>query len=110
MSFPKDFANEINESDNNLVEVVMINGDTEKIDENLKSWSVTKVSSTGIEISLDFEKAIAVSTGYSPDLLIIQIQLGDYTNYKGSRFPPSVIKKVVLPPQFSSQEEAETYS
>ena len=28
ISFPKDFANEINQGENSLVDVVMINGDT----------------------------------------------------------------------------------
>ena len=53
----------------------MINGDTEERDTNLRSWTVTHADSTRIDISLDFEKPLFVSTGDSPDLLFLQIDL-----------------------------------
>ena len=71
MFFPQDFANEINEGENSLVEIILINRDSDEIDNNLISWSVIKASATGMEIRVNFEKGITVSTGYSPDLLII---------------------------------------
>ena len=109
MQFPDDIADLINTRDTypeKLLEIVMINGDTEEIDENLKSWSVISASATNIDIRTEYEKPLYVSTGYSPDFLILQINLSGYTDYRGNRLPPSVIKKVLLPPQFSSQEEA----
>lgn len=39
----------------------MINGETEQIDKNLRSWTVTQTSSTKIDIDLTFEKPIMVS-------------------------------------------------
>ena len=49
----------------------MINGDTEVIDTNLRSWTVISANPTNIEISLDFLKPVSVSTGFSPDLLFV---------------------------------------
>ena len=71
MYYPQDFVTEINEGKNSLVEIIMINRDSDEINNNLISWSVIKASSTGMEIRVNFEKAITVSTGYSPDLLIV---------------------------------------
>ena len=84
----------------------MINGDTEEIDQNLISWSVISASSTNIDIRTEYENPLYVSSGYSADYLILQITLSEYTDYRGYRLPPSVMKKVLLPPQYSSQEEA----
>ena len=42
MEFPEDLASLINESSNGkLLEILMINGNTEEIDKNLSSWTVT---------------------------------------------------------------------
>ena len=43
------------------MEVLMINGDTEEIDNNFNSFSVTSVTSTEIKFALNFEKPINVS-------------------------------------------------
>ena len=61
----------------------MLNGDTKEIDKNLRSWTVVSASSTRIDISLDFEKPILVSTGNLPDMLIIQVFLSAYTDNNG---------------------------
>ena len=53
----------------------MLNGDSYEIDSNMRSWTVTSADSTKINISLDFEKPIFVSTGEEPDLLFLQIFL-----------------------------------
>ena len=72
MMFPENLASMINEkSSDKLLEVIMLNGDSEEIDKNLRSWSVTSTSSTNIDISLEFEKPILVSTGSNPDMLVI---------------------------------------
>lgn len=75
----------------------MLNGDTEQTDINLKSWTVTSASSTKIEIKLTFENPVLVSTGFSPDILYIQVFMSEYTDQNGLRLPPSVLKRVLLP-------------
>ena len=82
MKFPEDLASLINENTSDkLLEILMLNGDTEEIDKNLRSWTVTSVSSTRIDISLTFEKPIIVSTGDFPDILLIQVFLSAYTDH-----------------------------
>lgn len=79
MNFPKNLESLINENtsdnlgkrDGRLLEIFMLNGDTNEIDKNLKSWFVTEVSSTKIDIKLTFEKPILVSTGYLPDMILV---------------------------------------
>ena len=51
----------------------MLNGDTEEIDQNLRSWNVISADSTLIDIRLDFEKPALVSSGFEHDLLFIQV-------------------------------------
>ena len=67
MQFPDDIVDLINERDTypeKLLEIIMINGDTEEIDENLNSWSVISASATNIDIRTEYEKPLFVSTGY----------------------------------------------
>ena len=74
MQFPDDIADLINERDTfpkKLLEVIMINGDTEEIDQNLISWSVISASSTNIDIRTEYENPLYVSSGYSADYLIL---------------------------------------
>ena len=51
----------------------MLNGDTEEIDNNLRLWTVISADSSQIDIRLDFEKPVYVSSGFDPDLLFIQV-------------------------------------
>ena len=62
---------------------MILNGDTEQIDQNFKSWTVISDDSSKINISLGFEKPVLVSSGYSPDLLFVQLFLSDYTDHNG---------------------------
>ena len=93
MRFPDNLASQINENaSDKLLEITMINGDTKKVDSNLKSWTVTKVSSTQIDINLIFEKPLLVSTGEFPDILLIQVLLSTYTDINSKSLPPAVVK------------------
>ena len=84
MLFPENLASYINESTSEkLLEVLMLSGDTEEIDTNLKSWTVTSVSSSNIDVSLGFEKSIIVSAGTIPDVLLIQLFLDSYPDHNG---------------------------
>ena len=75
----------------------MTNGESQEIDQNLRSWTVVSVTFTQIKIRLDFENPILVSNGESPDVLFVQLLLGSYMDEKGQSLPPSVLKKVYLP-------------
>ena len=57
MLFPsKEEFIELNKlSKNKLIDLYVLNGDEETIDENLKGWDIVSVSSTWIEIDLIFD-------------------------------------------------------
>ena len=47
MDFPDNMARQINENiSDQTLEILMLNGETEEIDENLISWTVTQVSAS----------------------------------------------------------------
>ena len=72
MVLPENLASLINDSaSNKLLEVVMINGDTQEIDSNLLQWTVTEASSSKINIRLTFEQPLLVSQGDAADILLI---------------------------------------
>ena len=73
MKFPDNISEQIKVKGKNKIEIIMLNGDTEEVDKNLRLWTVISADSTIIEISLDFERPAYVSSGFDPDLLFIQV-------------------------------------
>ena len=64
MQFPDDFVQLVKDSQEDaikLIEIIMLNGETEEIDQNLKTWTIDSVSSSRIKISLEFENPTHVS-------------------------------------------------
>ena len=86
----------------------MINSDSdiEEINANLQSWKVISYDSRSIEVALKFVEPLKVSSGENPDMLLVQIGLSNIPDKNGQTLPPSVLKKVLIPAQFSSEEEA----
>ena len=55
---------DLNKSNNNkLIDLIVLKGDYDEPDENLKSWEIISVSSQLIEIDMEFEKPLYVSQG-----------------------------------------------
>ena len=55
---------DLNKSSNNkLIDLIVLKGDYDEPDENLKSWEIISVSSQLIEIDMEFEKPLYVSQG-----------------------------------------------
>ena len=68
-----------------LINVYMLDGDEDIIDENLTSWSIVKVSSQLIELNFVFERPLSVSQGDNPDKLVIQAGLSEFTDVNQQR-------------------------
>ena len=49
---------------------------------------------TSFEIKLNFTDPLSVSIGFEPDLLMVQIQLANFTDVNGKRMPPSIVKYI----------------
>ena len=63
---------DLNKSSNNkLIDLIVLKGDYDELDENLKSWEIISVSSQLIEIDLVFEEPLYVSQGYKRDRLVV---------------------------------------
>ena len=64
--------NKVNSEQNyRLLNVFMLNGDEQAIDENLTSWTVKSVTSKRISIQLEFQSPLQVSQGDQPDQIAI---------------------------------------
>ena len=77
-------------SGNELIELVMLKGDEDVQDDNLKSWKIISVSPTLIEIDLEFENPVQVSQGDNNDRLITQVALSRYPDENQNRLPASI--------------------
>ena len=77
MEFPgtDSFINANDNSNKEHLDLLMLSGDAEKVDENLVSWKIKDVTSTSITVDLEFKDPLAVSQGDVPDILIVQAGL-----------------------------------
>ena len=66
---------------------MMLSGETEEIDQNLKSWTVKSVYEKRINIELEFDQPLQVSQGDEPDKIVIQAGLSDFLDLNGKRIP-----------------------
>ena len=80
MNFPDTdtFILENEERKFELLNVIMLSGDDEEIDDNLTSWTVKSVKSELINVKLEFRSPLEVSQGDYPDKIVIQAGLSDY--------------------------------
>ena len=63
---------ELNEkSEKKMIDLFMIDGDEDVIDENLTDWMIESVSEKLIEIDLKFQEPLMVSQGENYDKLIV---------------------------------------
>lgn len=89
----------------NLLIVEMIEGEEEKISENLTSWNITSITKTELRITLNFAKPILVSQGDIKDSLLISARFGAFKDEDGIHFPEFIFLLAPLPLQNPSAEE-----
>ena len=80
MNFPEttDFVT-LNTAESNLfLNITMLSGNSQEIDDNLVSWTVSSVSKRLIRLELEFESPLEVSQGDNPDILVVQAELSQY--------------------------------
>ena len=49
----------------------------------MESFSLVSLNSTHVELKLNFTDPVRVSSGNSPDLLLVQLDLSNYTDVNG---------------------------
>ena len=75
----------------------MISTVTEQLNQNLLDWKLVSVSSTKIEIDLDFKDPLKVSQGEQPDKLFIMLNLQQFQDENGNSIQPGLLKEIDLP-------------
>ena len=92
MMFPseREFILLNEKSGNELIDLFIFRGDEDIQDDNLKSWKISSVSPTLIEIDLEFENPVQVSQGDKNDRLITQVALSRYPDENQNRLPESI--------------------
>ena len=73
----------------------------------MDSWTLVSLNSTDLELKLNYSDPVKVSSGDTPDLLLVQIDLSQYKDINGQT-PLAVIKMVEIPRQMASEAEAQT--
>ena len=68
----------------------------------ISGWDLVNMDGTSFEIKLNFTDPLSVSIGFEPDLLMVQIQLANFTDVNGNRMPPSIVKYIEIPTQMPS--------
>ena len=116
-TMPIQFPDELRESINAIrktpnapIDVLMISSKNDKKDENLTDWSISKLSSTEIDIDLVFSQPTEVSQDEKPDILVVEIRLSEYKGQNGKYLDDRIIKKGSIPSQIVSKSEAEAIS
>ena len=99
MSFPSlsDFIKQNEESGNKLIDLMMLKGEDEVLDENLVSWQIISVGAKLIEIKLEFASPLSVSQGEVSDKLLVQMQLSDFPDENLAFLPTSINRIKELP-------------
>ena len=83
-------------------EVYITNRDDEVSNEPLKDWSVISAEPKKIEMLIKLSQPLAISQGTIDHELVIQAQLGQFTDIDGLTLPQSVIKRQTIQRQFAS--------
>ena len=106
MDLPENFKEIVHESkhirnlqssNEKVLSVLMISGDTEEVDENLVDWQLVTIDPEKLEIDLEFREPIQVSQGENPDRILIQVEMEGYKDENGNSLPPGLLKQKEIP-------------
>ena len=71
--------------------------DEKQFEPIMNGWEILSFDSSTIDIELNFTNPLYVSSGDKPDLLLIQIDLGEYKSKRGVNMPESIVKYTEIP-------------
>ena len=63
----------------------------------MDGWALVSLTADGFDLDLNFTDPLRVSSGDEPDLLLIQLNLGDFEDSEGNKLPESVVKYAPIP-------------
>ena len=63
----------------------------------ISDYQLLEIDGNGFEIKISFNNPLYISTGDEPDLVLIQIELGEFKDSNGQSLPLSVVKYIQIP-------------
>ena len=84
-----------------IIDVHFYSEYAEDVDDNLEDWEVYDMTSTEIEIDLTFKDPLQVSSGWTRDSLLVDINLTDYETKLGENLRRIILMEEI-PRQISS--------
>ena len=66
-----------------IIDVHFYSEYAEDVDDNLEDWEVKSMTSTEIEIDLKFKDPLQVSSGWTSDELLVDVNLSEYETKLG---------------------------
>ena len=102
----KDQINLSRRRNNKIIDIHLYSEYAEEVDDNLEDWEVYDMTSTEIEIDLTFKDPLQVSSGWTRDQLVVDINLTDYETKLGENLRRIILMEEI-PRQISSASEQE---
>ena len=97
-------ANQGKEPLNSLMQVQAVKqyGFEELLNPLMDGWELTSFDGDGFKLQLDFTNPLFISTDDEPDILLIQLNLGEFVDKNGQNMPESIVKYIQIPTQMES--------
>eukprot|EP00353_Schmidingerella_taraikaensis_P006239 CAMPEP_0185573960 /NCGR_PEP_ID=MMETSP0434-20130131/5526_1 /TAXON_ID=626734 ORGANISM="Favella taraikaensis, Strain Fe Narragansett Bay" /NCGR_SAMPLE_ID=MMETSP0434 /ASSEMBLY_ACC=CAM_ASM_000379 /LENGTH=111 /DNA_ID=CAMNT_0028190349 /DNA_START=490 /DNA_END=825 /DNA_ORIENTATION=+ len=81
------------------IEAFLVSGEEaeEPLGPIMSGWTLEKLDQEGMSLKLDQHNPLEVSSALKPDLLLVQLDLGDFQSAEGVKMPESVVKLIEIP-------------
>ena len=73
----------------------------------IDNFELVSLNSDGFDIRLSFPEPLNVSANENPDLILLQLELGQYKSTSGVNMPESIVKYIEIPAQIQNEAQAE---
>ena len=122
MKFPDNILDELDEDERRRlsgeidhheglkVELIYFPGLEDPINSDINLvWELKSITAEGIDISISFDNPLEVSQDVDADFALVQIEgFERFSDDKGAGLPDKILKKIAIPAQFATKEEAVT--
>ena len=103
-------SGEIDHHEGLKVELIYFPGLEDPINSDINLvWELKSITAEGIDISISFDNPLEVSQDVDADFALVQIEgFERFSDDKGAGLPDKILKKIAIPAQFATTEEAVT--
>ena len=99
---------ELDEKDGLKIELAYFPGVEDPLKADIElAWELKNITNSGLALAISFDRPLEVSQDVEADFALITIEGFDkFKDGRGKSLPAKMVKRIALPAQFSSVEEA----